>query len=326
MSRRFALAAALLFAVACERRPVTDELTLNFSKDDQTVIVTAVSLLDTDAARDAALAGTDAWAARFARLNAENERITFEKKHGTIEQVTRSMRIPRADLQRVFSDANITVDLTGGEGWSELRFYPGSGSRASRAQQAHFDDALEAWSEDAARYFAAVHRLYGYMDANPDRVRDLWAAVLYEENRPVLFEEEEPYVDEVVRTMDEMGTRMDEERRHAMRYATEADLIFNPFPARIVVQVEGDVLGKEGFGEKLAIEPADLLEAVSSLEGRWISPDPFVALAREETAPTSEAFSIRRRTSAAVVRPSEIRDALRERLARRATYAVRWRD
>lgn len=304
---------------------MTDDVTLDFA-DDETVIVTAVSQLDDDAARDAALAGVDPWSVRFARLNAEEERITFEKTHGTIEQVTRSMRIPRADLQRVFSDANLTVSITHADGTSELRFYPGSGSRASREQQEHFEKALESWSEAAAHYFAAIHRLYGYMDANPDRVRDLWAAVLYEENRPVLFEEEEPYVDEVVRTMDELGTRMDEERRIAMRYAVEADLIFNPFPARITVGVPGDVLAKEGFGEKLVIEPVNLLDAISSLEGRWISPDPFVALARDETAPTSEAFARLRRTAAFNVRPSEIREALRERLAKPATYSVRWRD
>lgn len=325
MLKRIALAAALLIAAACERRPVTDELTLDFV-DDETVIVTAVSQLYDDAARDAALTGTDEWSVRFARLNAEQERITFEKRNGTIEQVTHSMRIPRADLQRVFSDTNLTVSVTRGDGWSELHFYPGSGSRASREQHAHFDAALESWSEEAAKYFAAIHRLYGYMDANPDRVHLLWSAVLYEEDRPVLFEEEEAYVDEVVRRMDELGSRMDEERRKAMRYAVEADLIFNPFPARITIEVPKDVLAKQGFEEKLVIEPVNLLEALSSLEGRWITPDPFVALARDEPRPTSVTFQQRPRRSAVDVRASEIRDAVRERLARPVTYSVRWRD
>jgi len=325
MGKRIALAAALLFAAACERRVAHDELTLDFGKDDS-VIVTAVSPLENDAARDAALAGTDPWGVRFARLNAEEERVTFEKRFGIAQRVTRSMRIARPDLQQVFSDVSLTVTVQRIDGVNELRFYPGSGTRASREQQEHFAKALEAWSKQLAGYYAAVHRLYTYMDANPDRARDLWAVVLSEENPPVLFEEEEPYADEVLRRMDELVARMEAEEPLALQYAREADLIYNPFPARIHIETSGDALSREGFGEKLVIEPIDLFESVKSLEGRWISPDPLVALLRNEKPPTADALSRLRRTSHFGVTGKDIADALTERLTTPRSYAVRWRD
>jgi hypothetical protein len=325
MQKRIALAAALLLAAACERRVAHDELTLDFEKDD-TVIVTAVAALEDDAARDAAFAGTDAWGVRFARLNAEDERVTFDKRYGIAEHVTRSMRIPRRDLQQVFSDVSLTATVEKIDGVNELRFYPGSGTRASREQQEHFAKGVETWSKEIAGYYAALHRLYAFMDANPDRARDLWSVVLSEEFQPVLFEEERPYADEVVRRMDELVAHMDEEDRFALQYAREADLIYNPFPARITIETSGDVVSREGFGEKLVIPPIDLLDAVQSLEGRWVSPDPLVALLRNETPPTADSFARLRRTSHFGTTPKDIADALRDQLTKPRTYAVRWRD
>lgn len=325
MGKRIALAAALLFALACERRVAHDELTLDLGSDDS-VIVTAVSPLEHDAARDAAFAGTDPWSVRFARLNAEEERITFQKRFGIAERVTHSMRIPRGDLQQVFSDVNLTVTLQRIDGVNEVRFYPGSGTRASREQQEHFTKGLETWSKELAAYYAAIHRLYSYMDANPDRAHDLWATVLGEENAPLLFEEELPYADEVVRRMDAIVARMDAEEPFALQYAREADLMFNPFPARITIDTSGDVLSREGFGEKLVIEPLDLFEAVKALDRRWISPDPLVSLLRDEQPPTADAWATLIRKSRFGVTGKDIADALREQLAKPETYAVRWRD
>jgi hypothetical protein len=319
MSKWIAVAAALLLAAACTRRPA-DELTVELSRDDDHVVVTAQTALDSDAARDAAMAGTDPWAVRFARVSSELERTTFQKTRGTLDRVTRSVRIPRRDLQQVFADTSVTVQVVSGEGWNELTFYPGTSTRASREQQRHFHDALATWSVDVARYYDAVHRLYTYMDSNPDRALALYEAILTPagEEPPALFEEEQPYVDQLLRTMDDLVGRMDEEEGNFATLADEADLIFNPFPARITVHVPGDE-------KPLVIEPIDLLESIKSLEGRWISPDPLVAFLREENL-SAEQLARQTRRATFNVTAADIESALRAQLTKPRTLSVRWRD
>ncbi|HEY0156751.1 MAG TPA: hypothetical protein VGF28_05605 [Thermoanaerobaculia bacterium] len=319
MSKRITLVVALLLTAACEPRVPSDELTIELSRDDDDAVVTAQASLESTAERNAALSGTDPWAVRFARLNAQEERTTFDKSRGTVQRVTHSMRIHRSDLQQVFADTNVTVALHEVEGVTELRFYPGTSTRASRRQQEHFEASLEWWSAAAARYLDALHRLYSYMDANPDRVEPLWAAVLGQRDpaAPVLFEEEQPYVDQLVRSMDEMLAHMDQDEAQAVTLAEEADLIFNPFPARITVKVPND--------EKLVIEPVHLLDAVKSLEGHWATPDPLAMLVREEEL-TPEGLAVMRRDSTLGVRANDIAEELRKRLREPRNDAIRWRD
>lgn len=315
MRKRIALLAALL-AVACQpRMHVADDLTIELTREDEQVVVTAKASLDNEAERAAAKTGTDPWGVRFARLEAEEERTTFASSRGVLESVTHSIRIPRADLQQVFADTNVTVSLQQNDTLTELRFYPGSSTRASRRQQEHFNEALDWWSRAAARYFDALRRLDAYMDANPDRVEALWAAVLGVNDTP-LFEEEQPRVDQLIRSMDELLARMDEEEGEAAVYAEEADLLFNPFPARITVKVPND--------EKLVIEPVDLLAAVQALEGRWATPDPLAMLVRDEPMTPRSLAALDRRTE--TVSATEIAEALRERLSEPRQYAIRWRD
>jgi hypothetical protein len=318
---------------------VSDDVTIEFEKNDQ-VLVTARTTFHDDnvntdarlalleAARFAATNGNDPWAARFGRVTAEDEAVTFEKHRGQLERVTRSVRIPSSQLQQVFSDTNITVGILNGPGWRELAFIPGGSVRATREQRKHFEDNLVSWSGAVARYFTAVHGLYTYIDANPHRGPALFNAVLNDKSDDPLnaiAEEEQPYVDGVTMAMEDIGTRMDETEDGAATFEEEADLIYNAFPARITVRVPGDVLSKEGFAKELVIEPVNLLDAITSLEGKWISPDPLAALLREEP-PTGEQLARQPRQSTASVHAGDIADAIREKLARPRTYVVRFKD
>lgn len=333
------LSCLLLLLAACTRVPVTEELTIEPDADAETAVVTESStfLLDpqndrmaarVESARAAALSGSDPWSIRFARLaTPEEEKVTYQKKRGALERVTRSARIPTDNLQHLLSDTNITVHVLRGDGWQELAFYPGSGGRATREQQREFDAALATWSESVARYFTAVHHLYSYLQQHPGRDRYVFAALLAEkaEDAPVT-EDEAPLVEAVVDAMGSLATQMDVEEGRAASLAEEADLVFNPFPARVVVRVPGDVLAREGFGKELTIEPVDLFTAVAALEGRWIAPDPLAALLRDEEGPSPEQLADVERKSTAVVGSSEIAQAIREQLVRPRVYSVRWRE
>ena len=328
-----------LFLAACARLPVSDEVTVEIEKNDWVTVTARTTFNDADvntparlaileSGRFAAMSGNDPWSARFGRVNAEDDEVTFEKHRGKLERVTRSVRIPSNQLQQVFSDTNITVNILNGPGWRELSFIPGGSIRATREQRKHFEDSLVSWSGAVARYFTAVNGLYAYLNANPHRGPALFNALLNDKSDDlanVIAEEEQPFVDGVTMAMEEIGTRMDETEDGAATFGEEADLIYNAFPARITVRVPGDVLSKEGFAKELVIEPVNLLDAITSLEGKWISPDPLAALLREQP-PTGEQLAQQTRQSTANVHAGEIADAIREKLARPRTYVVRFKD
>ncbi len=321
---RIRLAAlALLVLAACARPPVRDEVTVQFFEEGDEIAVTAVTSFDhgsmsrrVEAARTAALAGQDPWSVRFARLSPQSEEVTFTKHRGELDRVKRSIRIPADDLQRIFADTSVTVSLIEGEGWRELTFYPGSSSRASREQTAHFESQLSTWSNEVARYFTAIDHLYDYLDENPQRAKFVFAALVNEKEAAVL-EDEEPLVTAVVGAMERIAERMDAAEAESFTFAEAADLIYNPFPAKLTVRVPRE--------KDLVIEPVDLFKAIAALEGKWITPDPLAALLKEES-PTAEQLAALPRESRTVVNGGEIADAIREQLAQPRTYSVRWAE
>jgi hypothetical protein len=343
--KRALLVLLLAGAAACTQLPVTEQVTIEPSSEGDTMTVSVSTTFQLspkneparqriESARAAALSGTDPWSVRFARLTAPlEERHTIEKSRGALERVTHAVRIPSDDLQQLLSDTSVTVDVLRGEGWRELRLYPGAGGRATREQQQEFEKTLEVWSRSVTRYFTAMHHFYSYLDEHPQRAQPLFAAFLEEKRAdgtlpPVSEEEEQPLLDAVQHSMDEIASRMDEQEGRAAVFLEQADLVFNPFPGRIVIRTPGEVLASEGFshkGSEVSIEPVDLFASLEGLEGRWISPDPLAAMLRDEKV-TSTQLAEAERKSAAVVSSSEVTRALREQLVRPRTYSVRWRD
>src|SRR5687767_14101779 len=322
MTRKLAVAALLVLA-ACGRPPVRDEVTVQFHDDREEITVTAETWFDrgsdnqrVEAARAAALQGLDPWSVRFARLDPQYEEITFARRQGELERVTRRIRIPADDLQRLFSDTNITLNLIRGQGWRELSLYPGSSSRASREQIRHFEEELDTWSKEVARYFVAIDHLYDYLDENPHRSKFVFAALVNEKDAAVL-EDEEPLLQAVIESMERIAERMDADEESAFTFAEEADLIYKPFPARMVIKVPNE--------KDLVIERIDLFATIAALEGKWVSPDPLAALLKEES-PTGEQLAGMPRKSTSVINASHIETAIREQLAQPRTYSVRWLD
>lgn len=342
MRNRWLLVLLLVLAGACTQVPVEDTITIAPSPDDDTMTVAVTSRFlmspsnDTArervaAARAAALSGTDPWSIRFSRLDTPfEERHTIEKSRGELQSATHAVRIPSDDLQQLLSDTNITVDVVRGDGWRELRLYPGSGGRATREQQQELEETLQAWSRSVTRYFAAMHHVYHYLDRHPQRAQPLFAAMLEEEGPdgiiPAATEEEQSLLDAVQKSMVEITTRMDTEEGLTAIFEL-TDLAFNPFPGRFVVRTPGEVLASEGFtpkGNEVTIESVDLFASLQGLEGRWISPDPLAGMLREEKV-TSQQLAQAERKSTAVVSSNEVLRAIRDQLVRPRSYVVRWR-
>ena len=338
---RRALLAAVVFAFAAScANIVHHDLTLTFDDSGARVTVAAATAIPSskdsrdrgrdDRLRDDILAGRDEWSLRFANANPESYRVMLDRERGELIRAERIARIDTADLQKVFFDVAVSAVVTRGDGWAELAIYPGTSTRATRQQRDDAEKKLRAYSEHAVRYFATVRSMYGYMNEHPQRAVELFAALFRDADdaQPSLINDEEHDLITAVRnaladlTEDEDTTQLE----------AEADLVYNPLPARIVVRVPGEPLLVEGFalgkGGELVAEPPSLLEAVASLEGRWVTPDPLAFSTRPDGGgdPEKEAALIAAmpRRATAVVGAIEVGDALIQKLRPAPRYRVRW--
>jgi len=339
MKRAFLAAAIFAFAASCGTI-VHHDLTLTFDDSGERVSIAAVTSIPTakdskdrardDRLRDDILAGRDEWSLRFANANPESSRVILDRAHGELIRAERSVRIDAIDLQKIFFDVSVSAVVTRGDGWAELAIYPGTSTRATRPQRDDAEKKLRAYSERAVRYFAALRSMYGYMNEHQQRATEIFTALFRDEDdgQPVLItDEEHDLVIALRKALNELTEGDDTEQLEA-----EADLVYNPLPARIVVHVPGEPLLVEGFAigrdKELVAEPPSLLEAIASLEGRWVTPDPLAFSMRPGGGgdPASEAALIAAmpRRTAVVVGAIEVSDAIVEKLRPAPRYRVRW--
>ena len=336
--KRIALAALLLFFVACDDR-VHHDLYLTFDKSGTRVTISAETSLPSpkepaerkriQSLRDDLVAGRDEWSLRFANANPEHDRIIFDRDHSEISRVARSAVIDADDLQKFFFDLPVSTTVTRGEGWAELTIYPGSSMRATREQREAVEKKLERYSEAAVRYFGSLRTLYGYLDEHPQRAADVFTALFLEDDelpqRVTAFELD--LVKDVRRRVDGLLSLEGESTKDL---EAQADIVFNPFPARLVVNVPSEPLLVEGFTRQkdgtLIAETPSLLDAVASLEGRWVSPDPIAFALNGDTKGEDAAATIatQPRHAAAVIGATEVREALTKRMRPAPRYRVRF--
>jgi hypothetical protein len=327
----------LLLLLACEDIP-HHEVTLTFDDTGEHITIAAQTRIP-EKPRDEArarqlreeLAGyRDEWSLRFANANPAEDEMTYERSHGTVVRVEHVARIDADNLQKFFFDVPLSATVTRGPGWVELNLYPGTSTRATRQQREDFDHKLQLYAHRAVNYFAAVRAMYAYLDENPQRAAPVFNALFRDddEERPVLLTETEMNLEEAVRGAIERLAFGEQETEELER---EADLVFNPFPATLVVRVPTEPLIVEGFTReekgRLVAHTMNLLDAVASLEGKWISPDPLAFAMRSDAKGLKDfaaAIAAEPRRAEAVIGEREVADALRERLQPATRYRVRF--
>ncbi len=334
---------ALLLSGCGLRAPIRNTIVIEPDDTVRNATITVLTEFSTEAtnravkerlrvARAAALDGRDEWSARFGNLTVQTERIFFEKQRGTLSRVERSAVVAIDDLQRFFADTGISVQITRGEGWSELALYPGASTRATRQQRERVNSSLKTWSADAVRYLRALHHLYWYLDREPQRAEPAFRALFSEET--ILNDEEESLVTEVDKATDTILEHMKLAESEATTLDEEFDLVYNPFPGEIVVKLPRQITAVEGFARRgadsAAISRAGLLDAAAALEGRWFSPDPLAILLRADDSksdvPDAATLAKQPRRSTEVPSAGEVEKAFLEQLRPAATYRVRWSD
>lgn len=332
----------LLLLTGCGlRAPIRNTIAIEPDGRVRNVTITVVTEFSTDpasravserlrAARLATLDGRDAWGPRFGSVTALSERIVFDKERGVLKSAQRTAVIDIDDLQRFFTDTGITVQITRGEGWTELAFFPGTASRATRRQRDRVAASLKTWTADAQRYLRAMDHLYSYLDREPHRAEIAFAAIFSEKEQ--LAEEEQSLVGEVNRAMDAILENMKLDESEATTLDEEFDLVYNPFPGEIIVKLPRQAMAVEGFtrrdGDSVAIPRSGILDAAAALNGRWLAPDPLAMLLKTDQAqkepPDAATLAKMPRKRTATPSRSEIEDAFVEQLRPAATYRVRW--
>lgn len=347
MRRLILIALAALALVACNpERPVRDHLTLDFSDDRDPNRVRVIASTEfavyaeapreltsrLDAQREAILAGRDEWGLRFTKAAPENERVIFDRTHGTIEHVEHSAVVNRDDLHKFFADLPVTFSLTRRDGYSELAIYPATSTRASREQREHFERTMEFWSEGVAHYLSAMHVFYSYLDTQPRRAEIMFAALLTNDPDLRLTDDEKAIVNTSAEAMRELTTRVEAVGEDAYSLTEEADLVYQPLSTDVTVRVPGTIVQSEGFERHehtVTIRRPTLLDVVATLEGRWLAPDPLMLQLRNRGADKPlniAAIAAEPRMSGPGVTASEIASAVTTRLQPAASYRVRWTD
>ena len=335
--KRFAIAAAALVLSACGiKQPVENRLSLVFYEDPSRVHVNTSTHIDepdnkviaerVNNLREEIAGNRDEWAMRFAGLNIDDERITLDRKYGRVIGVERQTTIDRNELPKFFNDMSVTVSLLPNNGYTELTIIPGASSRATRQQRERVLATLHEWSTEAAAYVDALSHLYQYLDEHPERVLPAFTILLGDHDQKSVIDEEQAFIDKVWSTADRLSDRMRPKETDAYMVDEEFDLVFNPFPGEIVVVTPKTGSGVEGFDKRDAttfiIPRRGLLDAISSLEGKWVSPDPLAMSAHGDPKP--EQLAKMPRHWSPVVTASEIESAVSERLKPASVYKVRW--
>lgn len=347
---------ALLFALAfvsCFEPPVREDLRLRFLPNGAFVATSTIEITDPQdsnpalarrlaATRQAALDGTDGWGPRFASLEPGGERFSWEKRLGEVHRATRSAVVLEPEsLARFFSDTSLAVTYTvrAEDKTAELTIAPGASGRATRSQRKEMERKLGDWSAEVADYLAATSALYAYLDEHPDRARPCFESLFKDllpggepEGAAELPAEEQRLVGRLSEAMETVLAVLLVPQGEDHSPDEISRLVYDPFPARLIVTLPGPPLEVEGFergaGGELTVRGFGLWEALRSLEGRWVSPDPvliYVENRGEEGSFDLDTFLQQPRRAEPSPTAKEVRQAIEGQLSPEPFYRLAWK-
>ena len=348
MTRRAAIILIAFPLAGCLEPPVSESLEIRMLRGGASVVSIGVVLRDPSEydkaprvqqrleseARDLGQ-GSDPWSARLHRVEPERQKDVIDRERGGLRRVVRNALLATPDdLREFFRDTGIGVTYVDGNNWAELTLTPGRPARATAAQRQRLDVELEAFSANLASYVAATKQLYDYLEGKPDRARVCLGDVLSVKTEgETLTDEESALVESVNDAISALGNVLAPAPGEPYTLDEIARFVYDPFPAPIRVVVSGEIVEREGFagppGSVLQIPMFSIWSAFERLEGRWFSPDPALALWRDDAAKTGNPFdldaflAIPRRAGVAPT-TGEVRGAIENQLKPRPVYRVRW--
>jgi hypothetical protein len=342
----------LLFAVllaGCWEQPVVEVLTLSFNAGGDAQAQLEVELRQGENVSEAVeerlaeleealLAGDDEWRRRFGEMESVEEDFYWRRRGGKLIFAARSALVDDpTQLGALLADSGTQLSYSEGDGFTELAIYPGLAYRATRRERRRMQGAVEEWSAALEAYFQATAALYDHLATRPERAGPCFAH-LFEDGEELgpsmaLEDDEKALVEALFEGISTVLSVLEVDRDEARSLDELSRLVYDPFPARIRIEVPGTLLEVEGFrgaggeGGALEIPGLGLWAAFEALEGRWIAPDPaliYLEAARAEEPPDVGAIARLPRRVVDVPSEVEVREALREALEAAEVYRVRW--
>ena len=358
MKRTVLLPATLLvlLSTGCFEDPVSEEVVLRFGEGSEVEATARVSIEGgiresgplarrLGDLREAFERGTDPWTRRFERVEAlREERTLIHSRDGRVRrlaEVRHSAIFPAENLPLFLGGSNLTISSIANADERQLLIVPGSSGSATAAARASVERDLRLWSELVAAYLAEADTVFAYLEIAPDRAeplfRNLFADVTGEKdvemNYP-LAEEEIELLERLYGTMHAVADAAASTGREAWNFNERSLEVYDPFPASIVVCVEGGVLEIEGFRDAgddcFDIPRRGVLDAILLLDDRWIEPDPLSAWLQahresEQAVIDPAAFAARPRLRRGNPTPGEVRVAVEQLMRHEPAYRLRWR-
>jgi hypothetical protein len=344
-------AVVILFALplaGCLEPPVSESLDVKMMHGGASVVSVGVVLRDPSdydksprvqqrlesAARELE-EGSDPWSKRLRSVEPNRERDILDRDHGKLRRVVRHAALDGpADLREFLRDTGVGVAYADGDGWAELTLTPGRTGRATSAQRQRLEVQLDEFTAGLTKYAAAMKELYDDLETNPDRARVCLGEILSVKTEgETLSHAESALVERVNDAISAIGAVLDPAPGEPYTIDEISRLVYDPFPAPMRVTVTGEIVEREGFpGDlktELRIPVFSLWSAFERLEGRWFSPDPALAMWRDDIARTGkpfdlDAFLALRRRAVPPPTESEVLGAIEDQLKPAPVYRVRW--
>lgn len=349
--RAFVIILLCLPLIACFEEPVREHLHLTILSNGVVVATVVQQVAPSDRAQsnphladrlETSRANLeqklDPWSQRFSRLSPVAEHQSLEISEGEAR---------RAIHSAVFESFHEAVRLVEGDGLTgtlidtgremELSLFSTGGSRATYSQRQTMDRGLRQWSAYLAEYFGSVIELYDHLDLNPDRAVPCLAHVFdthegLGETGPLTQIEEElvPRAKEAMERVAEALLVPDDE---AFSLSELSRLVYDPFPARLTISVDAEVVDSTGFatGAGYFERPAvDVWNALRALEGRWVMPDLVTAAAAplpddQQPEPDVLLLASMPRRSSSPPTSAEVESAILAELIPEELLQIRWR-
>jgi hypothetical protein len=348
---------------ACFDDPVTETLVIQMLEEERVALTATVALqyVDQDGPlplrtrlqglKQDYLSGQDPWTRRFERSQfVHEERTVFRDRHDAsvkgrppyteldVAKIRHMVVIQQDDLGFVLGDSGAAFRVFSSRGTAEMLVVPGAGSLATPEQRRVLERHLAAWSASAARYLEETRRLYAYLATAPDRATACFAVLfedLVEKEGPAypLLDGEKELLDPVRKAMETMAENLGGLADVPYGLNELSYLVYDPLPAAITVCLPKPAEEIEGFVPKgelcHAIPRRGIIDAFDGLEGRWISPDPFVTWIRVHRSQGQEKldlerFAAKERSVRSLPSPAEIVKALEDGMRHQPAYRLRW--
>jgi hypothetical protein len=350
------LAAAALGCAACYELPVRERVEVRFGPggDFEARVVTRISeSAENPAVRERLdeIRGLierreDRWTRGLRALEPSVERLSYEFRDGSLTAAERRAESGRLEtLPRLFSEIPVAVYAAREESLVTLEITPGGSNRATDRQERKVRESLDGFAASVAAYQKAAGDLYRHLEKRPERARPCFAAWFGEYlDEPAGGEEDlDPKESELLDALaDAAGEAtkfvfLQEGEAHTLEELSQ--LVYNPFPAPIEIEVSGGVEESAGFeriGERrFAIPEIGLYDALWGIEGEWIAPDPVLALMdvilaelrgeEEDPKIDLDRFLGVPRLVRSTPDAAAVRAALEARLRPAEVYRLRWR-